>query len=149
MKKYKNILACIDLSKISEEVIIRANEIANFYKAHLVILYVNYDMPPLSEPFGEPASLLLDAELRKKLEERALQELGNIILQSGLSELVPVEVIDGHPKTIILDYAKKHHIDLILMGRHQRPAILDLLGSTANTVLHKTKADVLLVTDAN
>ncbi len=149
MKKYQNILACIDLSRISEEVIIRANEIANSYKAHLVVLYVNHNMPATNEPFGEPPSLLLDAELREKLEERALHELENIISQAGLSELVPVEIIDGHPKTIILGYAKKHQIDLILMGRHQRPAILDLLGSTANTVLHKTKADVLLITDTN
>ena len=145
MTPYQNILACIDLSQVSQHVLSRANELADFYKAHLAVLYVNLDMPAINEPFGEPPSLLLDVELRQKLEERAKQELKHIVAASGLSNLVPVEMIDGHPKTVILDYEKKHHIDLIVMGRHKRPAILNLLGSTANTVLHKANADVLLI----
>ncbi len=146
MKHYQTILACIDLSTISEAVIIRANELASFYQSQLIILYVNPDIPAFHEPFGEPPSLLLDAKLRQQLEERARQELQTIVQQAGISELVPVEMIHGHPKAVILEYARKHLADLIVMGRHRRPAILDLLGSTANAVLHKAKADVLLVT---
>lgn len=146
MNQYKYVLACIDLSNISEKVLRRAREFASFYDAHLVVLYANESMPAVNEPFGEPPSLIFDAELREVLEKRAMQELELLTKKVELSELVPVEIIDGHPKSVILDYLEEHPVDLIVMGKHQRPALLDILGSTANAVMHKAKIDVFMVT---
>lgn len=145
IKQYKNILACVDLSPVSREVLLRANDLAEYYQANLVVLYVNPDIPAVSEPFGEPPSLLLDSELRQQLEQQARDELKQLVINTGLPELTPTEMVDGYPKQEILEYAKKHKMELIVLGRHRRPRILELLGSTANTILHKAQADVLLI----
>ncbi len=68
-----------------------------------------------------------------------------LVEEVGLSELTPREIVDGYPKHEILEYAQQHQMDLIILGRHRRPRILELLGSTANTILHKAQADVLLI----
>ena len=145
MNDYQSILACVDLSPASKQIILRAKELADQYTAHLIVLYVNEDMPPINEPFGEPPSLVFDQDLRLLLEKRSKEQLDELTKETQLSELVPVEFINGHPKTTILEYADKHNIDLIVIGRHKHPAILDILGSTANSIMHKASCDILMV----
>jgi len=45
----------------------------------------------------------------------------------------------------ILQYAEKNNVDLIITGSHGRHGLRLLLGSTANSVLHGAKCDVLAV----
>ena len=51
----------------------------------------------------------------------------------------------GPAKQIILDEAKKHDTDLVIVGSHGRHGVRLLLGSTANAVLHGAECDVLAV----
>ncbi len=45
----------------------------------------------------------------------------------------------------ILDAAREHGVDLIVVGSHGRHGLALLLGSTANAVLHGAPCDVLAV----
>jgi len=59
------------------------------------------------------------------------------------------EVVDGHPADAILQVAKKHRGDLIVMGSHGRTGLRRLfLGSVAETVLRSADILVLVVRQA-
>lgn len=57
-----------------------------------------------------------------------------------------IEVAEGHPAEIILAIAKRHDVDLIIMGSHRHTVVGDaLLGTTAHKVLHSASQPVLVV----
>jgi universal stress protein A len=62
----------------------------------------------------------------------------------GLSKAEAIVSL-GAPKREILNYARDHDIDLIVIGAHGRHGIAILLGSTANAVLHGTHCDVMCI----
>ena len=45
----------------------------------------------------------------------------------------------------IAHYATEKEVDLIVTGTHGEQGFLERLGSTANTVMHDAKTDVLIV----
>ena len=51
----------------------------------------------------------------------------------------------GIPKQEIIHIAEQEQVDLIVVGSHGRHGLALLLGSTANSVLHYAKCDVLAV----
>lgn len=55
-------------------------------------------------------------------------------------------VLQGHPESLIIDYAKEHRVDLIVLGTHARSGIERfLLGSTAEAILRHAPCPVLIV----
>ena len=68
--------------------------------------------------------------------ERDLQELS-----TGLAGSEP-KLISGHAGQAIVDFAKAHEIDCIVIASH-RPGLQNLfLGSTANRVVHQAQCSV-------
>ena len=56
------------------------------------------------------------------------------------------EVIEGNPADAILEVAKKHRVDLIVMGSHGRSGLGRIfLGSVAESVLRRSPVPVLVV----
>jgi universal stress protein A len=51
----------------------------------------------------------------------------------------------GVPGPEIVRLAEEEDIDLVIVGSHGRHGLALLLGSTANSVLHHTKCDVMAV----
>ena len=51
----------------------------------------------------------------------------------------------GIPKQEIINVAEQQQVDLIVVGSHGRHGLALLLGSTANSILHTAKCDVLAV----
>ena len=144
MKSYKKILACIDLSKASKNILLKAESMAKFHQAELTVLHVDEYIYAINQPFGDASPPLLDIELLQVLENKNKSILDGLIQEAGISKQIPIEIIEGNPKKVILDYEKKHPIDLIIIGRHKQSPLLDILGSTANSVAHKAEADILL-----
>jgi len=59
------------------------------------------------------------------------------------------ELLDGSPAGTIVDYAKSHAIDLIVIGTHAREDLARLvLGSTAEGVVRHSPVPVLIVRTA-
>jgi nucleotide-binding universal stress UspA family protein len=68
--------------------------------------------------------------------------------QNGTSDIdVKTYVIYGHPSDKILEFAEKHHIDLIVMGSTGLSGFskLKALGSVARDVSERAKCPVMIV----
>ena len=142
MSDYKHILLAVDFSKQSEAVAEKAKALAAIYQAKLSIVHVldNIPMPDayygtvisLTENSGDP---LLEAEKSKLMVigDQLNVELSNRWLLWGI------------PKQEIINIAEQQQVDLIVVGSHGRHGLALLLGSTANSILHSAKCDVLAV----
>jgi universal stress protein A len=138
---YRHILAALDFSTGTVEVIGRAEELAQRYMARLSLLHVVE--PALTEYTGElalPEDVNLEDQLVQSGEQR-LRELGD-----RLRVKIPDRhVLVGSPRVEIARIAQEQGVDLIVVGSHGRHGLALLLGSTANAVLHHTPCDVLAV----
>ena len=68
--------------------------------------------------------------------------LSRLLLASLVRTLVEI----GPPKSEITRIAEEQEVDLIVVGSHGRHGFVEnLLGSTANAVIHHAKCDVLTV----
>jgi universal stress protein A len=74
----------------------------------------------------------------------AHKKLSDIATEFGITEH-NVFVKIGVAADEIREMANEKNIDLIVIGTHGRSGIKLLLGSTANSVLHGVKQDVLAV----
>ncbi|MFD2228817.1 universal stress protein [Alkalimarinus sediminis] len=140
MTEYKKILAAIDLTEESDQVIERARSLANLYNCSLDIVHV---IEPLGYAYGGDIPMDL-TEVQQQLEDHAKHYL----VEAGKTYQVAVDqqhVIIGRPETEIHRLSEDSNFDLVVVGSHGRHGIQLLLGSTANGILHGAKCDVLAV----
>ena len=92
------------------------------------------------EAFGKTLSEIMETE--KLAAEKALAAT-----RSQLTHCLPVkeEVLAGTPAKVIVEYAKKHHIDSIVMGRRGHSALGNLMGSVSFGVLNRSSVPVTIV----
>lgn len=83
---------------------------------------------------------ILDAD---KLE--AHEVLANTAKEITQCRVVREEVLIGQPARAIVEYAKTHHIDLIIMGRRGHSALGNLIGSVSFGVLQRSSVPVTIV----
>ena len=83
---------------------------------------------------------------------KTVQEQAEVIVLEAAAHLTvkgvaaKTEVVVGHPTDAILQVAKKHHGDIIVMGSHGRTGLRRLfLGSVAEGVLRSADIPVLVV----
>jgi nucleotide-binding universal stress UspA family protein len=120
----RRILFPTDLSEASDSAARAAVALARQYGADLTMLYV---VPPVTDP--SPA---------ERLGARAAE------LAPGLA--VKTEVLSGIPARKIAEYARRHRIDLIVVGSHGRTGVSRaLLGSVAEAVVRRSPCPVLVV----
>jgi universal stress protein A len=142
-RRYRTIIAALDLSRESDAVARRAAEVARQHGALLVLVHVTTDL--IQEASYEfMASLPIDPDLQRQLEENAREGLQGIAERTGYGR-VETLVTTGPPKGGILTMAREREADLIVLGNHGVHGLELLLGSTANAVLHSAPCDVLAV----
>ncbi len=62
---------------------------------------------------------------------------------------IDIEVLEGDPKTRILEEADRLDAHMVVVGTHDRKGLARLmLGSVAETIVHKAKVPVLVVKSA-
>ena len=141
---YQRILAAVDLSQESVQVLDRAREVADNHKAQLAVITV---IKPLSQVYGGLSMAPL-ASASVSFEEQALDQatlrLQELAASYGI-EHDHCHVPLGSPATEIQATARELGSDLIVIGTHGRQGLERLLGSTANAVLHGVQRDVLAV----
>lgn len=142
MNTYRNILLAIDFVDQLQMIVDRAHSLTQQNQARLTILHV-VEYIPLSEPvYG--SVLPMEADLTEQLVGLARKRMTDFKNMPGLSEsTLRVEV--GNPKAEIVRVAKEIGADLIIVGSHGRQGIGVLLGSTASSVMHHARCDVLAV----
>lgn len=139
---YQHILLAVDYSDHSDTVARKAKALAAKYQAKLSIIHVldNISMPdttygtvtPLNKDSGYPLLETEKSHLKALCDRMEIPETNRWMIW-------------GTPKQEIVQLAEQQQIDLIVVGSHGRHGLSLLLGSTANSVLHYAKCDVMAV----
>jgi len=142
MNDYQNILLAVDLSHDDEQVINKAQRIADQYGSRISIIHVLDNIPMPDTAYGTEIPLYegLNDELLNVKKTR-LSQIGEGL---GLDS-TRVRMVWGLPHQEIIRMAEEESTDLIIVGSHGRHGIALLLGSTASGVLHHSPCDVLAI----
>lgn len=140
MSNYKNILVAVDVNAPHESIIRRALAVCQSSE-DLILMYTLLPTTYI-QPYIYPMEFnAIDDSERMSL---AHKKLSDIATEFGITES-NVFVKIGVAADEIKEMANEKNIDLIVIGTHGRSGIKLLLGSTANSVLHGVKQDVLAV----
>ncbi|GEN94892.1 universal stress protein [Pediococcus ethanolidurans] len=144
LQQYKNILAPIDGSKVTDTVLKKAIEVAKRNDTHLDILNV-LEVNQFSDTYGGAVSGDVIYKLSEDVQKR-LAELKKQAEDAGLKD-VSVHVRFGNPKPVIAtEFPKDHHNELIMIGSTGLNALERLMvGSVATYVSRNAICDVLVV----
>jgi len=148
MKAIKKILVPTDFSSTSREAVKLACQLAQLNSARLILFHVIplvnlYDINAISAYQNVEEEIYTDL---KKVSQRKMHELQVKIGQDFSSIEVGIEIKDRFDESDgILDAAREHQVDLIVIGSHGRKGINRILmGSVAETVLRHASCDVLV-----
>ncbi len=140
---YNHILLATELLEESIVIEDRAAFLQKVTAAKLSIIHVVEPMPVVY-PVGESAIAYNFQETIDHLTENAKESLKTLKERLGIDN-AETHVKQGLIGDEILKLAEESDVDLIVTGSHGRHGIRLLLGSTANTILHGAKVDVMAV----
>ena len=149
----QNILVALDVSQASESIFQKALQLAQATGAELTLLHVMYGEEEGAPPnlFYAPSSLIDDfLTFQRKWQEfeqsclQKLQKYAETVSAAGVNAKIVQKY--GDPGRTICDFARDRAPDLIVMGRHGRSGIAELmLGSVSNYVVHHARCNILVV----
>jgi universal stress protein A len=140
MSKYKTIVVAVDLTKESHKVVMRAQDIALLNGSAIHFVHV---IEPFSYVYGGDGIIAYaDVETERQTLAKSQLEKFSARYEIPKSHL---HLENGNAANTIHELSEKIKADLIVIGSHGRSGISLLLGSTANSVLHGSKCDVLAV----
>ncbi len=148
---YKKILAPLDGSKLAECSLEHVKAIASGCNVpEVVLLRVVEPIPAqTAAALAEAgADFLVQAERRNRTDaETYISEVTAMLKKEGLA--VQGALARGNAAEEILDYAKKNHVDLIIMSTHGRSGVTRwVFGSVADRLLRHSTVPVLVVSPA-
>lgn len=147
---YRKILVPLDGSELAECVLPHVINVAKSNEGSEVILF----------RVCEPPVILADypSNLKPEWEEHVKQETAHIQLQcrvylDGTEEKLKAQGLNvttesglGNPAELIVDYATKNQVDLIIVASHGRSGIMRwAYGSTADKILRSCTVPVMIV----
>ena len=116
-------------------------QLADDYAAKLTFMHV-VELIPINIEDGLMVPQAQELEIQ--LQQAAESKLKALVAELKLSDAT-VNVSIGETKYELVGYAKQHQVDLIIIGKHRRRGLAQLLGSTANGVVNHAECDVLIV----
>jgi len=134
---FKKILVPVDLShnELGAQMINLAKEIGGD-TAEIVLTHVVHDIPTY-------AAVEISGDLLDKTHKWAKAELEKLAKDNGVTGAADLR--HGSPGTAILEAAKEHGVDLVIIGSH-KPGVADyFLGSTAGRVVRHAQCPVLVM----
>ena len=142
MRDYQHVLLAVDYSEQGVYVAEKARSLANLYQAKLSIIHVLDNIPMPDTNYGTVIPLNQDSsDELLEAEKSKLMQLGDQLAV----DLANRWLLWGVPKQEIIHITEQEQVDLIVVGSHGRHGLALLLGSTANSVLHYAKCDVMAV----
>ena len=140
---YQHVLAAIDLSNSSSEVIACAYNLARLNRAVLSVLHV------CPEPVAGYSALAAPNYVNNEMEVRQdiFPKLKQLVDDTGAGEYESVElkILFGRAADVIHEYVDTHKCDLVVSGSHGHTGVRAILGSTVNAILHGANCDVYCV----
>lgn len=117
MYQLKRILVCVDLSEMDEEVIRYASEVSEIMEADTVyFLHVAKDLN-LPEDIAKNYKDVL-APVDETIKHQ-VQETVKKYFPSQTGTKTHVDVLEGKPTDLVIKYAKRKDVDLIVIGKHR------------------------------
>jgi nucleotide-binding universal stress UspA family protein len=142
----KNILVATDFGEAADNALVYGRELATRFDATLHVLHVAENV--YITAFGAETYASFAPDLQRDLEQNAQRRLHDAVLDSDGSgpTTVPVVMTSSSPAFAIVDYAREHGIDLVIMGTHGRGALGHILmGSVAERVVRLAPCPVLTI----
>ncbi len=142
-KRYKKILLAVDFHEDNKDVVETAKDLAELYGAELMAVHVN---EPLGLAYAADGVSWGDQiyELEASIRKESKKKMNELAQQLKIKES-DCHLLEGKPASQIHDLCNENSVDLIVMGTHGQAGLQLLLGSTANSVLHGSRCDVLAV----
>lgn len=136
MKVLNNIIAAIDTSAMSDEVLKRAISLAQKEGAQITVLH-SINIPLFEKLFGNVNG---EEEIRKKIEAKM------DLLNAEAKVEYFVMLTRGDPADVIVYESDRLQSDLIIIGAHGKESIGDtFFGSTVRKVVQKSHLPVLII----
>jgi universal stress protein A len=138
MEEYQSILVAIDIYSQYDQILKRALHVVNNV-THLSVVFVT-----LPTTYFQPYISNVDGDYVADIHKQAKNRLDEIAEKNNIPTkqiYLPI----GNVAEEIHTLANEINTDLIVIGTHGRSGLKLLLGSTANSVLHSAKQDVLAV----
>lgn len=145
---FKKILVPVDGSRGALEALYRAVELAKLTGAELYVLSVfkHHSLIEASLSMVRPAKLDLPDDALKEYASEIAVDAKNRALKMGATE-VRAFVKGGRPSSTIVRFAKKRHVDLIVIGSQgaggEKSA--SFLGSVSQRVASQSHCPTLVV----
>jgi nucleotide-binding universal stress UspA family protein len=139
---YDDILLPTDGSEGIEQAATHAEALAERFDATVHVLSV----VDTRNRFESPASGL-SAEAWKEAEgDRAEHAVETTVAALSPALAIQTEIVEGVPKTAILDYIESEGMDMVVMGTHGRTGLDHyLIGSVAEKVVRRSPVPVVTV----
>jgi nucleotide-binding universal stress UspA family protein len=142
----KNVLVATDFSEPSDAALVYGRELAVRFGAALHVLHAVQNV--YIDTLGAANYAALAPDLQQQIEDDARRRMHELAVRSGHSAPATVTAIvtSSAPALSIIDYARDHKIDLIVVGTHGRGALAHMvMGSVAERVVHLAPCPVLTV----
>lgn len=141
---YQHILLALEFDDHASELLRKAYTVARDNNAKLCVLHA-VDFIPLDS--NDPSGLSLPAALPEQLIDKAQTQLTALFTANPAPETLELisHVTLGGARHSIIEHAREHDIDLILVGHHKPHGFGHLLGHLDESVVHHAPCDVLAV----
>lgn len=140
----KTIIAAVDFSDISNEIIEKAGEFASRFSAHLWILHVAAPDPDFVGYGVGPKHVRQWRADELHDERKFMQQQADMLKEKGIN--TSSLLIQGPTAETILKEISKLNADLIVLGSHGHSTVYELLvGSVTEAMLRKSPCPVLVV----
>jgi nucleotide-binding universal stress UspA family protein len=138
------VLVGYDFSAASDAVLEWVNQLREIGNSQITVLYSNWP-PDEARRLGYAGPLPLAAkEIQKDVERDLTKRVATFLPERGVTTIA--EPGWGTPEGYLFQMARKQHVDLIVVGTHQRQGLgRILLGSVSRAVLHHAKMTVAVV----
>lgn len=141
---FSKILLAYDGSKASNQALERAIELAKVTPSSSIYVVHAFEFPRF---FIGEALAPLPASVNKDYYDLAVQtteEVKGRLEAEGLN--ATVELLQGSPAEVILNYSKEHDVDVIVIGSRGLGGIREfVLGSVSHNVVQSSRIPVLVV----
>jgi nucleotide-binding universal stress UspA family protein len=140
----KNILVATDFGEAADSAVDYGRELAGRFDATLHVLHVVEDV---ATAFAVETYSAIVPAMQEEIETEARRRLHELIVDSdGSGPRTTSAIRTGSAAFAIVDYAREHGIDLIVMGTHGRGALAHaIMGSVAERVVRVAPCPVLTV----
>jgi len=142
----KSVLVAIDFGDPSMVALAYGRDLARSFGATLHVIHVVDDVGTSAAAM---AGYGIDFErIQTEMEDSARQQVNGLLSDEDRTQLGATVAIvsSGGTANAIVDYARIHHVNLIIVGTHGRGAVAHLfVGSVAERVVRQAPCPVLTV----